>query len=247
MAELNRLEQVESQFKKMVKAHQAQAAFIQKLQEENGKLDKFKSTIKNQELVITKLESLLADKLKPAPPTLTRELSKVKSLHNTPRSRGTPTPRGLKPISRASSSAPNEQNTIDDDDQSDEVDKPVSEQVLEAQIAELKKELAVAEEMSGSNLRFELERCKARIEELQDENAGLQRRLDNLSGGGDDDEDSGDASERAKTAETRCEALEQELAETAKRAANTVSQLKMKLLRKEMLCKVNNIVDDEES
>ena len=59
LKELDDKKEVERQFKKVLIAHQAQAAVVLKLQDENKKLDKFKSTIKNQELVIQKLESLL--------------------------------------------------------------------------------------------------------------------------------------------------------------------------------------------
>ena len=51
--------QLQIHLKKLSKAHTEQAAVVQRLQEENGKLDRFKTTIKNQEAIITRLEALL--------------------------------------------------------------------------------------------------------------------------------------------------------------------------------------------
>ena len=45
-------------FAKLEKAHQAQAAFIQKLQTENQKIEVYKSTIRTQERVVAKLEEV---------------------------------------------------------------------------------------------------------------------------------------------------------------------------------------------
>ena len=71
-SELEQKKELERQFKKLASAHQQQsiysvsvltlftAIFIFKLQDENRKLDKFKSTIKNQEMVIQKMEELLS-------------------------------------------------------------------------------------------------------------------------------------------------------------------------------------------
>lgn len=51
-------------FSKLEKAHQAQAAYIQKLQGENQKIEVYKSTIRTQERVIAKLEELIETKLR---------------------------------------------------------------------------------------------------------------------------------------------------------------------------------------
>ena len=51
-------------FAKLEKAHQAQAAYIQKLQTENQKIEVYKATIRTQERVVAKLEELIETKLK---------------------------------------------------------------------------------------------------------------------------------------------------------------------------------------
>lgn len=53
-------EQLSSKFKDLESNHLMQAAFIQKLQRQVSKMDAYKSTIRTQETVITKLEKLLA-------------------------------------------------------------------------------------------------------------------------------------------------------------------------------------------
>ena len=45
-------------FSKLEKAHQAQAAYIQKLQTENQKIEVYKATIRTQERVVAKLEEV---------------------------------------------------------------------------------------------------------------------------------------------------------------------------------------------
>jgi hypothetical protein len=44
----------------------------------------------------------------------------------------------------------------------------------------------------------------------------------------------------------RCSALENELSESAKRIAKSMSELKTKLMRKDMLLRMNNITDDDD-
>ena len=51
-------------FAKLEKAHQAQAAYIQKLQSENQKIEGYKATIRTQERVVAKLEELIETKLR---------------------------------------------------------------------------------------------------------------------------------------------------------------------------------------
>ncbi len=51
-------------FAKLEKAHQAQAAYIQKLQAENQKIEVYKATIRTQERVVAKLEELIETKLR---------------------------------------------------------------------------------------------------------------------------------------------------------------------------------------
>jgi hypothetical protein len=51
-------------FAKLEKAHQAQAAYIQKLQSENQKIEVYKATIRTQERVVAKLEELIETKLR---------------------------------------------------------------------------------------------------------------------------------------------------------------------------------------
>lgn len=51
-------------FAKLEKAHQSQAAYIQKLQAENQKIEVYKATIRTQERVVAKLEELIETKLR---------------------------------------------------------------------------------------------------------------------------------------------------------------------------------------
>ena len=51
-------------YEKLEKAHQAQAQYIQKLQQENQKIEVYKATIRTQEKVVAKLEELIESKLR---------------------------------------------------------------------------------------------------------------------------------------------------------------------------------------
>lgn len=51
-------------YEQLEKAHQAQAQYIQKLQQENQKIEVYKATIRTQEKVVAKLEELIESKLR---------------------------------------------------------------------------------------------------------------------------------------------------------------------------------------
>lgn len=58
--------EVQRAYKDMQEAHVQQAKYIQKLQKQNGQLDKYKSTIETQERIITKMQGIVESRLRDA-------------------------------------------------------------------------------------------------------------------------------------------------------------------------------------
>jgi hypothetical protein len=85
---------VQAAFQKLERAHVVQQKYIQKIQEENGKVSVFKSTVKTQEKVIQKLQTLVESKLKQRrrsnaepPPSVKGELENLRKENDELRSK----------------------------------------------------------------------------------------------------------------------------------------------------------------
>ena len=64
-------------YEKLEKAHQAQAQYIQKLQQENQKIEVYKATIRTQEKVVAKLEELIESKFRNSRKEIENSLKKI--------------------------------------------------------------------------------------------------------------------------------------------------------------------------
>ena len=235
---------LERNFQKLTHAHTEQAAFVQRLQEENGKLDRFKTTIKNQEQIIARLEEMLeaaARRQKEAAAgaaagaatgARVRELEEANA--------------ALRAELKAAALFPPIVVQGDDEFHVREITDD-----LRARLAE-QVELTEAARGgggggSGGGDSDEVERLRAQVAELQRQLAADGSRPGTGASASSSTTSSSGGNMELVALEERCKALESELGDAARRNAKVASELKTRLMRKEMLLRMNNIVDEDDA